>query len=165
MNRFPGGGRATPWDLALLPGGGRLRGVGAGRYIEHTRLYPTTVVRIIECGTSKQRRKEEDEARVVQNGGQLAESPILLMVIEFILGLLAIPHIPAKGRQLHHHDHLYTSDVHGTRVICHLTVDMVERHVTHEEYEANPWHIRTLDVFGNGIGADGANQDRANAIP
>ena len=37
--------------------------------------------------------------------------------------------------------------------------------MAHEKYETNPWHKRSLDVFCNRIGSDGANEDRSDPIP
>ena len=53
---------------------------------------------------------------------------------------------------------LLTSDVDLVWGIGGLSIDMIDRHMTHEEDESEPWHEVLLDILGNDICACGANK-------
>lgn len=81
-------------------------------------------------------------------------------------GKLAVRHVPAKGRKLHHENHLGPRYVDNGRVVVYLAVDVADGHVAHDEDEADPRHIRAgTEVFGNGVGAASADEERDDAIP
>lgn len=46
-----------------------------------------------------------------------------------------------------------------------MSVDVADGHVTHEEDEAEPWHVWSLDVGGDEIGADCVDQNHNHAAP
>ncbi len=90
---------------------------------------------------------------------------IALKISDLIRREATVFDVPAEGSQLHNEDHLYACDVDGARIVDELAIDMVDRHVTHEEDEADPWHEGAIDVTGNGICPNRADEDCANAGP
>lgn len=77
---------------------------------------------------------------------------------EVLVGQSAVVDVPTEGGQFHGQDHLCTGDVDERRVVDHVSVDMVDGHVAHHEYKADPWHEGALDIFCYEIGSNGANE-------
>ena len=44
-------------------------------------------------------------------------------------------------------------------------MNMIDRHVAHEKYESDPWHQRSFDVLGNGVGSNRTDENCSNPIP
>lgn len=44
-------------------------------------------------------------------------------------------------------------------------MNMVDRHMTHEEDESKPWHEVVFDIFGNNICASGADEEGSYSCP
>lgn len=74
-------------------------------------------------------------------------------------------HVPEEGGELHDHDHLGAGDVDDAGLAADLPVDLVDGKVAHEEDEADPGHVGAVDVLGKGVGADGTDEEGADAIP
>lgn len=161
-----GGWRAAARNLALLTHRGLLRWVDLGGDVEHARIDPSVVLGVIEGWATKQRGEKEHVGRVIDQRGQLFQGPALLRLGQLVGGKLAVRHVPAKGRKLHHKNHLGACNVHHGRVVVDLAVDVADGHVTHDEDEADPRHVRAgAEVFRNGVGAASADKERDDAIP
>lgn len=46
-----------------------------------------------------------------------------------------------------------------------MPVDVADGHMAHEPDEADPWHVRALDVGGYGVGGHGVEGDGEEAAP
>jgi len=42
---------------------------------------------------------------------------------------------------------------------------MVDGHMSHEEYEAEPWHVVIFDIFGDQVCSRRADEQRSDACP
>ena len=51
-----------------------------------------------------------------------------------------------------------TCDVNSSGLIGVLPRDMTDGHVSHEEDEAKPWHIRAINICSNSVGSNGADE-------
>lgn len=161
-----GGWSAAARNLALLTHRRLLRWVDLGGDVEHARIDPTVVLGVVEGWASKQRGKKEHIGRIIDQRGQLFQGPTLLGLGQLVGGKLAVRHVPAKGRKLHHKNHLGPRNVHHGRVVVYLAVDVADGHVAHDEDEADPRHVGAgAEVFGNGVGAASADEERDDAIP
>ena len=74
-------------------------------------------------------------------------------------------HVPAEGRKLHDQHHLCARYVDQMGISVVLAVDVVDRHVAHEEDKTDPWHEPSIDVVRYRVGSGGADEQRAYAIP
>jgi hypothetical protein len=81
------------------------------------------------------------------------------------IGQTTILNVPAEGRKLHDHDHLGSSDVKYAWIVDCLAVDVIDRHVTHEKHEADPRHVRGVNLRGDEIGAGGTDEYSPKAAP
>ena len=90
---------------------------------------------------------------------------VALKIDHFVRGKSTVFNIPAEGGELHDEDHLNAGDVDNAPVVDELAVNVVDGHVAHEEDEADPWHEGAMNVFGNGVCPNGADQDSADASP
>lgn len=161
-----GGWRAAARNLALLTHRRLLRWVDLGGDVEHARIDPSVVLGVIESRACKQRGKKQHVGRVIDQRGQLLQGPTLLGLGQLVGGKLAVGHVPAKGRKLHDENHLGARDVDNGRVVVDLAVDVADGHVTHDEDEADPRHVRAgAEVFRDGVGAASADEERDDAIP
>lgn len=44
-----------------------------------------------------------------------------------------------------------TSDINFVRRIGELAINMIDRHVAHDEHKSYPWHERTIHIRGNKV--------------
>jgi len=58
-----------------------------------------------------------------------------------------------------------TSDIKRTRVIDGLSVYMADGHMSHEKYEAEPWHVVIFNIFCNQVCSRRADKQRSDACP
>lgn len=165
IGSFPSSRRATTGNLALLTGWRGSGRVNTGGQLEHAGRQPLAIVDVVEGGTGEQRREKEHIASVVDNGGKIAEGTFLLVIGQLLLRQTAVVDVPAEGGELHDQNHLGTGDVNILRLVPELAIQVVDGHVAHQEDEADPWHQRALDVFGNDIGTGGADEQGAEASP
>ena len=164
-DEFDGGGEVGLGDFAAFAGLGFDGGVGARGDFEHGCFDPAAVVDVVEGGAGEEGGEEEHIAGEVEEVGELGESVIALEVGHFFRREAPVFDVPAEGGEFHDEDHLHAGDVDQASVVDELAVDVVDGHVAHEEDEADPWHKRAVDVFGNGVCSSRADQDSADACP
>lgn len=60
---------------------------------------------------------------------------------------------------------MYPRYVNFVRTANKLPMDVIGRHVAHEEDETNPWHERSIHILGNEVCPSGADEEGPDTSP